>query len=369
MTESLKRCVGSDVLGNQAEYARRFAAARPFRHVAIDGFFSAELAARLAASFPPFDERLAINENGEVGAKAVHEKVTALGPDWRELDELVQSAEFRALISRITGVPDLQYDPHYFGGGTHENLHGQGLDAHVDFNLHPITRQHRRLNLIVYLTPEWRDEWGGSIQLHKDPYLPPERDEIVTITPAFNRCVIFETNEYSWHGFPRIDLPPDKRHLSRRSFALYYYTDSRPAEELGPEHSTIYVEEHLPADVQAGAVLSAERLQHIRNLLASRDQHLRRLYGNIKMLYTELNGLKERLGLQPPPATAPEHGGVGAGERPLTEGELRGAMERREAEIRRLKSRIAELENSTSWKVTAPMRALKRLLLRSHGQG
>ena len=368
MTGNLDRCLGPGVLRKEGEYARAFAAAQPFRHVAIDGFFSEDLAQRLAASFPAFDERLAINENGEVGAKAVHENVTALGPDWRELDGLVQSAEFRALVSRITGVPDLQYDPHYFGGGTHENLHGQGLDAHVDFNFHPITRQHRRLNLIVYLTPEWHDEWGGSIQLHRDPYLPPELDQVVTITPAFNRCVIFETNEYSWHGFPRIQLPPGKRHLSRRSFALYYYTDSRPVEELGPEHSTIYVEEHLPADVQAGVVLSAERLQHIRNLLASRDQHLRRLYGNIKMLYTELNRVKERLGLQPPPATAAERGGAGSTDRPVTVDELRGTLERREAEIRRLKSRIAEFEHSTSWKLTAPVRALKRGLLRLRGK-
>lgn len=83
MTASLQRCVGPGVLRNEPEYARRFATARPFRHVAIDGFFSEELAQRLAASFPAFDERLAINENGEVGAKAVHEKGTELGPDWR----------------------------------------------------------------------------------------------------------------------------------------------------------------------------------------------------------------------------------------------------------------------------------------------
>lgn len=71
-----------------------------------------------------------------------------LGPDWQRLDELVQHASFRELVSAITGIADLQYDPHYFGGGTHENRHGQGMDAHIDFNFHPVTRQHRRLNLL-----------------------------------------------------------------------------------------------------------------------------------------------------------------------------------------------------------------------------
>ena len=67
--------------------------------------------------------------------------------------------------------------------------------------------------------------------------------------------VIFETNEHSWHGFPRVDLSEEKRSLSRRSFALYYYTDSRPEDEVGPEHSTIYVDQRLPDDFKMGLVL------------------------------------------------------------------------------------------------------------------
>jgi hypothetical protein len=78
----------------------------------------------------------------------VREKIMQLGPDWQRLDELVQHASFRELVSAITGIAELQYDPHYFGGGTHENRHGQGMDAHIDFNFHPVTRQHRRLNLL-----------------------------------------------------------------------------------------------------------------------------------------------------------------------------------------------------------------------------
>lgn len=366
MGSELEQSVNPRVLRHAADYAASFAAATPFRHVAIDDFFADGLLAELVEAFPAFDEELAVNENGVVGGKAVNEKVAGLGPAWRRLDELVKGQDFRDLIARITGVAELQYDPFYFGGGTHENRHGQSLDAHVDFNYHPITRQHRRLNLIVYLTEEWRDEWGGSIQLHRDPYLPPSQDEIVTITPQLNRCIIFETNEYSWHGFPRIDLPADKRHLSRKSFALYYYTETRPADETGPEHSTIYVEEHLPEDWHAGMVLGGEQLQHVRNLVTRRDQHLRRLYGNIKQLNTELNQVREAL--------ASAHGSVeqGAASATLqadTTDEALASAQRllgaREAEVRALRGRVKDLEASTSWRITRPLRRLKQLLTRA----
>ena len=358
MNTILDHSINEHVKERAARYAEAFSQAKPFRHVAIDNFFSDDVLEALVSSFPPFDEQLAINENGVVGGKAVHEKVTELGPAWVKLDELVKGKAFRDLVSHITGIPDLQYDPHYFGGGTHENRQGQGLDAHVDFNFHPITRQHRRLNMIVYLTEEWQDEWGGSIQLHRDPYLPPSEDDIVVITPKLNRCVMFETNEYSWHGFPRIELPEDKQHLSRKSFALYYYTDTRPVEDTGPEHSTIYVEQHLPEDFHAGMVLESDQLQHVRNLIASRDQHLKRLYEDIKRLNTELGQARDQLAVE-----REQHSLLSTDDASADgPGEMNPDLRRQQTEILRLRQRIEELENSTSWRITAPIRGVKRAL-------
>lgn len=371
MASTLKQLINQEVIDQSADLAARFAGAEPFRHVQIDDFFTPAFGHELSENFPAFDEKLAINEDGIVGNKAVHEKIMDLGPAWRSLDELVESAGFRELISAITGIPDLQYDPHYFGGGTHENRHGQGLDVHIDFNLHPITRQHRRLNLIVYLNEEWQDEWGGSIQLHKDPYLPPKLDQVVSISPRFNRCVIFETNEHSWHGFPRVDLPEDKRSISRRSFALYYYTESRPEEETGPEHSTIYVDRPLGEEFQAGMDFGAEQLDQLHGLLGSRDQHIRRLYGNIKQLNTDMARLNELRIYHDEQQKELEFLRREFDRMRQEEAPQRAENERlgrnlasSEAEISRLRQRIEDLRFSTSWRLTRPIRQLKRLLLR-----
>lgn len=360
------------VIDNAPGLAEQFRSARPFRHVQIDNFFTPALSDELADHFPPFDESLAVNEDGIVGNKAVHEKIMHLGPPWKRLDSLVQSKEFLQLISGITGIADLQYDPHYFGGGTHENRHGQGLDAHIDFNLHPVTRQHRRLNLIVYLNREWEENWGGSIKLHKDPSLAADQDEVVTISPQFNRCVIFETNEHSWHGFPRVNLPEEKRSLSRRSFALYYYTDSRPEDEVGPEHSTIYVDERLPNEFKAGLVLNEDRLAEINVLLGSRDLHIKRLYDNIKHLTGEVNKLNELRVYHEEQQTELEflrkefHEQLRRLEQLRTEVEQKTTEVQRQAdEIDLARGRLRDLQGSTSWRVTRPLRKLKELFSRT----
>jgi hypothetical protein len=372
-TDLLKLNIDHHVIDQADELAAQFSAAQPFRHVMIDNFFTPELCRQLSDNFPAFDESLAINEDGIVGNKAVHENIRELGPFWQSLDELVQHASFRKMISRITGISDLQHDPHYFGGGTHENRHGQGLDAHIDFNFHPVTRQHRRLNLIVYLNEEWQDEWGGSIQLHKDPYLPPALDEIVTIRPRFNRCVIFETNEHSWHGFPRIELPEENRSLSRRSFALYYYTDTRPEADTGREHSTIYVDQHLSSDFHAGMEFGTDQLQQIHELLAVRDQHLKRLYENIKQLNAQYNELRQFHSQQQAVLESLQADIVQRQARleelieqvQVSQSALLAAqseIEHRDGRITTLSDRIAELKSSTSWRVTRPIRKLKRIL-------
>ncbi|MBD8527135.1 methyltransferase domain-containing protein [Pseudomarimonas arenosa] len=276
---------------------RRFHSARPFRHWLIEDFFNAEWADRLIAEFPDFERGNARNENGELGGKSVVERIRDLGPAYAALDDLAKSPAFLSWLSASTGIPDLLYDPEYFGGGTHDNRHGQDLDVHVDFNRHPGNGSHRRLNLIVYLNKDWQPDWGGGLELHSDPR--SEADQVSIIQPLFNHCVVFETTEHSWHGFSRITLPEAEHHRSRKSIALYFYTASRPSEEVAPTHSTIYVDRPLPERFHAGHVLSEADLQEIKGLLARRDQHNQRLYRELTAAQNRVALLEQSAGGNP----------------------------------------------------------------------
>ncbi|MEE4638957.1 MAG: 2OG-Fe(II) oxygenase [Wenzhouxiangella sp.] len=281
--------ISTEVVADAPALATSYRAASPFRHLVIDGFFQPDFCSELVERFPSFDERRAMDENGNLGAKCSHEDLVALGGPWLAIDRLIRSTPFLRWLGQVSGIENLLYDPHYFGGGTHENRHGQDLDPHVDFNRHPITGWHRRLNLIVYLNEIWDANWGGAIEFHRDPRLPPDQNEVKRVQPLFNRAVLFETTHWSWHGFERIDLPEgaaDGR--SRKSLALYFYSHDRPHEEQTAPHSTIYVDRPLPAQIQPGQVLSESEYADILRLLARRDQHLQRLYAEISKLNQQL---------------------------------------------------------------------------------
>lgn len=220
--------------------------------------------------FPVFQEKFAINEHGEVGAKAVVERVSGISPFYAEFYKYINSRKFLDAVSDMTGIPDLIADETLFGGGTHENRHGQSLDIHIDFNIDERRMLHRRLNLLIYLNPKWEESWGGAIELQSNPW-DQSVNQKLRFLPLFNHALIFETNEYSWHGFDRILLPDDKKHLSRKSFSIYLYTKDRPAEEVVAPHTTFYVPAPVPAHLKAGHTLTADDQTQLQILMASRD--------------------------------------------------------------------------------------------------
>ncbi|HZS41082.1 MAG TPA: 2OG-Fe(II) oxygenase, partial [Polyangia bacterium] len=342
------------VIARRAELAQEFARAEPFPHLVINDFFDDRFCTRLLDDFPPFEQGCALNDYGEPGNKAVQENVRALGPAFVELDDLLRDARFLALLGEVTGIPDLIYDPAYVGGGTHENRAQQDLDPHVDFNYHPTQGWERCLNLLVYLNRRWDESWGGCLELHRDPWRPAE-DEVRSIVPTFNRCVVFATSERSWHGFRAITPPSDQPSLARRSFAAYFYRP-RSTTRARPERSTIYVERPWPERIREGAHPTAEDVSEVERLLSRRAIHLGHLFAHDQNLAREL--AERVLELARSPAGALGAGDVAA---------ITGAFELQDALLRAFYDREPQLNEAIARARTLTLRSRLTGALESSG--
>jgi Rps23 Pro-64 3,4-dihydroxylase Tpa1-like proline 4-hydroxylase len=143
-------------------------------------------------------------------------------------------------ISKVIGIEKLMSDPYFSGGGLNATVKGGLLDVHVDGNYHDASGLNRRINAILYLNPGWQQGWGGEFGLYDST-----GDKLVKkIEPLHNRLVIFDTNDYSYHGLPDpLNFPVDR---ARKSIILYYYTkESRPYSQVAVDqpHSALWKKE------------------------------------------------------------------------------------------------------------------------------
>ena len=206
-----------------------------FPYVVIDNFLPIDFAEAILAAFPSYGD-----ESWFTG-KYLHQKnklmQTTNFPDpISNYYKLTSSQEFLDLISEITGIDKLLADPELTGGGLHQSTCGGFLDVHTDFNFHPKTKFHRRLNLLLYLNKDWKPHYEGCLEL----WDMNSKVRFENISPDFNRAVIFATSEISWHGHPApLNTPED---ITRKSLSSYFYTKERSSLETVPEHNTIYMQ-------------------------------------------------------------------------------------------------------------------------------
>lgn len=219
--------------GRADDSRREWQSKKPFGYVIIDDFLDKAFAEEILAAYPQPDVE------GWDSTTYIHQqkkftRTSGFPEPIGRFFSLTASPDFRKLVSLITGVDNIIDDPALVGGGLHQILRGGFLDVHVDYNFHPTTKLHRRLNLLLYLNKDWKPEFEGCLELWDFT----DNRRLEHIAPVFNRVVIFETNELSYHGHPQPLNTP--QHITRKSLAVYYYTTERDIATTASEHNTIY---------------------------------------------------------------------------------------------------------------------------------
>lgn len=188
----------------------------PFPHLVIDDLLPPTDGPEIARDFPAPDARWRVRKHLH-SSKATLDDITLFPHVLRSVVNSLYGEPICRVIAHLFSLEKVEPDWLLYGGGLHVSGPGDFLDIHADFSHHPVTGLARVANLLLYLTPDWREEWGGHLEL----WSPDMQRCVRRIAPVFNRAVIFATSATSFHGHPTPLRCPQG--IARRSLALYYY--------------------------------------------------------------------------------------------------------------------------------------------------
>jgi hypothetical protein len=209
----------------------------PFYHHILDNFLDIEKAKIISKEFPDYHSPVWFEYNNPLEVKRTCNNWYYFGIETYRLFSYLNSPIYIEYLKKITGIKNLYPDIGLHGGGLHMMGTGGKLNIHLDYSLHPKLKLQRKLNLILYLTEDWDSKWGGNLELwsHNSQTKKPNK-KIVTVDNIFNRAVLFDTTQNSWHGFPEPITCPENTY--RRSLAVYYLTD--PPEKTDTRLRALY---------------------------------------------------------------------------------------------------------------------------------
>ena len=149
------------------------------------------------------------------------------------LEEVIyafQEERVVALISEICGIESLFPDEFLYAGGISLMNQGSFLNPHLD-NSHDKDRNRwRALNLLYYVSPDWKLSDGGNLEL----WPRGMKEKQIVIESKYNRLVVMVTHQKSWHSVSKVIS-----NKSRCCISNYYFSEN-PVEATDRFHVTTF---------------------------------------------------------------------------------------------------------------------------------
>lgn len=186
------------------------------KFAAIDDLLPEDLAMRIYEAFPSTDKMRLLKSFREL--KYTSKALDEFDPLISEITFAFQDERIVRKVAEITGIEDAVGDPHLYAGGISAMAKGHFLNPHLD-NSHDMDQENYRvLNLLYYITPDWKTENGGNLELWDESVTKP-----VEIPSFFNRLVLMSTNDKSWHSVNEV-----KTDGKRCCISNYYFSPHSP---------------------------------------------------------------------------------------------------------------------------------------------
>jgi Rps23 Pro-64 3,4-dihydroxylase Tpa1-like proline 4-hydroxylase len=194
----------------------------------IDDLLPEDITREIYSKYPTPEEMViykSLRENKRVAAQ-----MDLYDPLLEEIVYAFQDPRIVEIVGEITGLEKMVPDDRLYAGGISLMSKGNFLNPHLD-NSHDNDRENYRvLNLLYYVTPDWREEYGGNLELWDHGTKQPQR----TVCSAFNRLVLMITNQTSYHSVSKVV------HDGKRCCVSNYYFSSVPAKASSYFHVTSF---------------------------------------------------------------------------------------------------------------------------------
>jgi len=163
------------------------------RHFVLDNLLPLEMAERIHAAFPKEKEMRLLNIGGQAKLKySVLKNTSSLLQD---LHFAIQHPKVISVIEEITEIKNQLPDPSHLAGGVSRLLKGHYISPHLDHSHDVDKKLYRAVNMLYYLSPDWKVENGGNFELWDQSI-----ENRIIVPSFFNRLVVMETNRTSWHS-------------------------------------------------------------------------------------------------------------------------------------------------------------------------
>lgn len=189
----------------------------PTRHFVVDDLLPQHEAERVWQAFPQ-TEPIWYQYETFRERKKTFAKLDAINPLISAITDAFHENNVLDAVQRITDLEDLEADPELYAGGISMMSRGDFLNPHIDNSHDGPRRRYRRLNLLYYISHDWRREFGGNFELWDEKVTKPKE-----IQSSFNRLVVMETNRTSWHS-----VNPVVADKNRCCISNYYFSTASP---------------------------------------------------------------------------------------------------------------------------------------------
>lgn len=147
--------------------------------------------------------------------KRTSRDLESLGEAWASL--YLELAKLQHEMEALCRVK-LSWDAELHGAGCHVTDPGGWLQPHLDYALHPSGLE-RRMNLVLFLNPEWKPEWGGAFEAWDEA-----GKEATGHLPKFCSAVAWEAGDGAMHATRQVSSDA----VPRVTAAMYWLAEPRP---------------------------------------------------------------------------------------------------------------------------------------------